>query len=230
VVFIGDHVIPHFIDGGSWQTSITVVNLENYSTTFDVLFFTDEGNDFYVPVVGQGLVRGMHIVLGAAGSLTFETTGADPNLSEGWALLSQPNNDSVGAYAIFRSEPFGQQPQEAVVPAVNQFETHFVLPFDNSGQFVTGIALANPTLNAVVIPANIRNELGQIIDTQTFSLGPYGHAAFVLPGTWPSTIGRRGTVEFLTSGFGVGALGIRANGRAYTSLSVLQNFNWVVAH
>ena len=92
------------------------------------------------------------------------------------------------------------------------------------------MALANPTLNAVVIPANIRNELGQIIDNKTFSLGPYGHAAFVLPWTWASTVGRRGTVEFLTSGFGVGALGIRANGRAYTSLSVLQNFNWVVAH
>jgi hypothetical protein len=71
-----------------------------------------------------------------------------------------------------------------------RLETHFVLPFDNSGQFVTGVALANPTLNAVVIPASIRNEPGQIIDTRTFSLGPYGHAAFVLPGTWPSTIGR----------------------------------------
>ncbi len=142
----------------------------------------------------------------------------------------KPNNDSVGAYAIFCSAPFGEQPQEAVVPAVNQFENHFVLPFDNSGLFVTGVALANPTLNAVVIPANIRNELGQIIDNKTFSLGPYGHAAFVLPWTWASTVGRRGTVEFLTSGFGVGALGIRANGRAYTSLSVLQNFNWVVAH
>jgi hypothetical protein len=90
------------------------------------------------------------------------------------------------------------------------------------------VALANPTLNSVEIPANIRDELGQIIDTQMFSLGPYGHAAFILPETWPSTVGIRGTVEFLTSGFGVGALGIRANGRAYTSFSVLENFKWVV--
>src|SRR5713101_4137286 len=110
VVFIGDRVIPHFVDGGTWQTEITVVNLENYSTTFDVLFFTDLGDDFFVPVEGQGLARGMHIVLGAAGSFTFQTTGADPGLSSGWALLSQPNNDSVGAYAIFRSAPFGEQP------------------------------------------------------------------------------------------------------------------------
>src|SRR5215831_15349114 len=41
VVFIGDRVIPHFVDGGSWQTAITLVNLENHSTQFDVLFFKD---------------------------------------------------------------------------------------------------------------------------------------------------------------------------------------------
>src|SRR5215471_2860494 len=33
VVFIGDRVIPHFVDGGSWQTAMTVINLENHSTT-----------------------------------------------------------------------------------------------------------------------------------------------------------------------------------------------------
>ena len=106
-----------------------------------------------------------------------------------------------------------------------QFENHFVLPYDNT-QFVTGIALANPTTNAVVIPANIRNESGQIIDTRQLSLGPYGHTAFTLPDTWPSTSGQRGIIEFLTTGFGVGALGLRFNGAAFTSLSVLENFAW----
>jgi hypothetical protein len=44
------------------------------------------------------------------------------------------------------------------VAAVNQFENHFVLLFDNTLPFVTGVALANRTLNAVSIPVNIRNE------------------------------------------------------------------------
>ena len=52
VVFIGDRVIPQFVDGGSWQTSVTVINLENHSTNFQVLFFNDDGTDLYVPVVG----------------------------------------------------------------------------------------------------------------------------------------------------------------------------------
>ena len=142
-----------------------------------------------------------------------------------WALLSQPNSDSVGMFAIFRQLNFGGQAQEAVVPSVNQFASHFVLPFDNTA-YVTGIALANPTTSSVDIPVNIRNEAGQIIDTRHFSLPSYGHAAFALPDMWPSTNGIRGAVEFLTSGFGVGALGLRFNGSAFTSLNVLENFAW----
>jgi hypothetical protein len=225
VVFTGDRVIPQFVDGGSWQTAITVVNLENHSTEFDVLFFDDNGNDFAAPISGQGLLKGIHIILNTAGSYTFETTGRNPDLSSGWALLSQSNNDSVGIFAIFRQSVPGRQVQEAVVPSVNQFSSHFVLPFDNT-QYSTGIALANPTLNTVVIPANIRNEQGQIIDTRQLTLGPYSHTAFAMPDRWSSTVGRRGIIEFLTSGFGVGALGLRFNGSAFTSLNVLENLAW----
>ena len=35
-----------------------------------------------------------------------------------------------------------------MVPAVNQFETHFIRTFDDTA-YMTGIALANPTLNTV---------------------------------------------------------------------------------
>jgi hypothetical protein len=225
VVFTGDRVIPHFVDGGSWQTAVTLVNLENHPTTFDVLFFKDDGTDLVVPVTGQGPVRGMTIVLPTASSLTFETTGTASNLASGWALLSQPNSDSVGMFAIFRQNVAGRQSQEAVIPAVNQFENHFVLPYDNT-QYVTGIAIANPTLNRVVIPLNIRNESGQIIDTKQITLGAYSHTALSVPDSWPAAAGKRGIIEFVTSGFGVGALGLRFNGGAFTSLSVLQNFAW----
>jgi hypothetical protein len=113
-----------------------------------------------------------------------------------------------------------------VVPAVNQFETHFVLNFDDTA-YITGLALANPTLNTVVVSANIRASNGTIIDTQSLTLPPYNHVSFGLPATWASTRGISGTIEFLTSGYGVGALGLRFNGPAFTSLNVLENFNWV---
>jgi len=113
------------------------------------------------------------------------------------------------------------------VPIVNQFASHFVLPFDNTA-YVTAAAIANPTLLTVLIPVTIRNEQGQIIDRQTISLGPYGHTAFPLANQWLSTVGKRGAIEFQTSGFGVGALGLRFNGSAFTSFNVLENLSWVV--
>src|SRR5260370_10444075 len=98
VVFTGDRVIAQFVDGASWQTAITVVNLENHPTSFDVLFFRDDGSDLIVPVVGQGPVRGINISLSTAGSLTFQTTGTAAGLAQGWALLSQSNSDSIGMF------------------------------------------------------------------------------------------------------------------------------------
>ena len=227
VVFPGDRIIPQFVDGGSWKTSMYFVNLENRSVSFQVLFFDDDGRDLSVPIIGQGLVRGLTVSLEAAGSITFETAGTASNLTQGWALLSQSTNDSVGGMAVFRQSVFGRPDQEAVVPIVNQYDNHFVLLFDNTN-FTTAIALANPTSTAVVIPVNIRSQSGQIIDQRTVRLGSYSHTAFTLPDTWGSTAGRRGTIEFQTSGFGVGALGLRFSGSAFTSFHVLENFNWVV--
>lgn len=227
VVFPGDRVIAQFVDGGSWKTSIYFVNLENHSVSFQVLFFDDAGGDLSVPVAGQGVVRGLNISLDAAGSVEFETGGFSANLTQGWALLSQSTNDSVGGMAVFRQSVAGRADQEAVVPIVSQYDSHFVLLFDNTS-FTTAIALANPTSTAVTIPVNIRNQAGQIIDQRTIQLGSYAHTAFTLPDTWGATAGRRGAIEFLTSGFGVGALGLRFNGSAFTSFHVLENSNWVV--
>jgi len=227
VVFGGDRVIPQFVDGGSWKTSMYFVNLENHSVSFQVLFFDDAGNDMVVPIVGQGRVRGLNVTLDTAGSIEFETNGTAPDLTQGWALLSQTTNDSVGGFAVFSQSIPGRPDQEAVVPIVSQFDNHFVLLFDNTA-FATGIAVANPTTSSVDIPVTIRNQAGQVIDQRTITLGAYSHTAFVLADVWRSTAGRRGTIEFQTSGFGVGALGLRFNGSAFTSFHVLENANWAV--
>jgi hypothetical protein len=228
IVFKGDTVISQFVDGGSWLTSITVTNLETHSTSFEVLFFQNDGTDFNVPIIGlSGFQRAVTVTLAPMGTITFYTSGTNPLLTAGWALLSQTNNDSVGISAVFRQFVPGGQAQEAVVPAVNQFETHFVLNFDDTA-YVTGLALANPTLDNVAVVANVRNSQGQIVDVRSFSLAPFNHISFSLPASWASTQGISGTIEFLTSGYGVGALGLRFNGSAFTSINVLENYNWVV--
>src|SRR5690349_9391112 len=163
VVFPGDRVVAQFVDGGGWKTSLFFANLESHPVSFQVLFFKDNGDDMFVSIAGLGSVRQVNVTLDTAGSTEFETTGFADFLSQGWALLSQTTSDTVGGMAVFRQHVFGRPDQEAVVPIVSQFDSHFVLLFDNTA-FTTGIAIANPTLNFVDIPVNIRNQAGQIIE------------------------------------------------------------------
>jgi len=230
VVFAGDRVFPQVVNGGGWKTSFFLVNLENHPVTFQILFLTDDGNDMFVPVVGLGVVRQVSVTLDTAGSTEFETTGFSnaslDTLQQGWALLSQTTSDTIGGMAIFRQRIFGKPDQEATVPIVSQFDSHFVLLFDNTAGFTTGLAVANPTVDSVSVPVTIRDQSGNVIDTQFIRLDSYSHTAFNLPDFWFSTSGRRGAIEFQTSGFGVAALGLRAGAAAFTSFNVLENINW----
>jgi hypothetical protein len=155
VVFAGDRVFPQVVNGGGWKTSFLLVNLENHPVTFQILFLTDDGNDMFVPVGGLGVVRQVSVTLDTAGSTEFETTGSSSGsfdtLQQGWALLSQTTSDTIGGMAIFRQRVFARPDQEATVPIVSQFDSHFVLLFDNTAGFTTGLAVANPTLDSVSI-------------------------------------------------------------------------------
>jgi hypothetical protein len=232
VVFAGTNVFPQVVDGAGWKTTFKLVNLENHSVSFTLFFYGDSGFPLSLPILDSAVLTGgnftsIAVTLATAASITIETAGFSPGLAQGWALMQRNvSTDSIGGFAIFRFRAPGGD-QEAVVPIVDQFSGHFVLLFDNTSSFVSGIAIANPTNTNVSIPVNIRNESGQIIDQQSIALGPFAHVAFNAPDQWQSTVGRAGAIEFLTSGFGVGALGLRFNGFAFTSFPVLTNFSWL---
>src|SRR6266508_3054495 len=102
-VFTGDTVIPQFVDGGGWKTTITVTNLDSKTVHFAVLFFNDDGSDLTVRILGQGNVIGVDVVLGSAQSATFETAGDAQFLVNEWATIKKDNSsDSVGGFAVFR--------------------------------------------------------------------------------------------------------------------------------
>ena len=176
-------------------------------------------------MAGLGVTRQVSISLDTAGSIVFQTAGFGARSQQGWALLSQSTSVTVGGMAVSRHHVSGRHEPEAVVPIVSQFDSHFVLLFDNTA-YATGVVIAKPTLTYVDIPVNIRNRAGQIIDQRIISLGPYGHVAYSLADTWASTARKRSAIEFPSTGYGVAALGLRYNGSAFTSFNVLENLNW----
>lgn len=231
VTFVGDVVYPHFIDGASFQTTVTLANLDSKKVHFQVLFFNDDGTDLAVPIVGfSGLQRGLDVTLGIHGTLSFSTAGTSADYRSGWALMSLDNsNDSVTGFSVFRQRVAGRPDFEATVPVVSQFQGHFVIPYDETNGYFTGIALANPTPYRVSIPVTIYDDAGNALSAPATALQGYGHAAFLIRDLWPVTAGRRGTIEVRASGFGVAALGLRFNpGGAFTSFNTMENFAWLI--
>lgn len=230
-VFSGDNVIPHLVDGGAWSSSVTLTNLDTRTLEVTVYFFRDDGSNLVLPVAGQGPVRGMRITLSPSSSYTFTTTGASSGTVAGWAYIEKQNRqDAVSGMCIFRQRTAGQLDYEAAVPIVSEFDSRAVLLYDNTNSFVTAAAFANPSRNTALVTFTVRNEAGDVLERKTIMLEPFTHTAGAIPATFPSTAGRRGSIDFVTSGSnGVGVVGLRFNpAGSFTSFNVLSNINWLL--
>jgi hypothetical protein len=230
VAFPGDNVIPHIADGGSWSSAVTLTNLDARTIRVTVLFFRDDGSDLVLPVAGQGNVRGMRMTLAPATTLTFSTTGVAASASSGWAYIQKENGaDAVSGICVFRQRVFGRPDFEAVVPIVSEFDSRAVLLYDNTNAFTTAAAFANPNFTTAEVTFTVRAEDGTVLERRLLSLVPYSHTAGSIASNFPTTAGRRGSIEFVTSGtFGIGVIGLRFNpSGAFTSFHVLSNVNWL---
>ncbi len=135
---------------------------------------------------------------------------------------------AVDGFAIFHQI---QTAQEAVVPMETRNASSYLLAFDNTNGLVLGVAVANVSAQAAIIPVIIRDDAGNVISTPgtTISLGGNGHTAFVLSDPalgFPVTANKRGTIEFDTPAGGqISVLGLRFTppNNALTTIPALAN-------
>jgi hypothetical protein len=99
----------------------------------------------------------------------------------------------------------------------------FVIPFDTTGGYATGVALANLTTTGATIPVIIRDDNGNILQSNTIGLAAMGHTSFDLGSRFPITAQRRGTVQFQTPAGGqITVLGLRfPPGPAFSTIPAL---------
>jgi hypothetical protein len=129
----------------------------------------------------------------------------------------------VGGFVIFRNNPFAQ---EAVVPLETRNANAYILAFDNTNGKAAGIAINSVSSQTVNVPVVVRDDTGAQIATDTLTLPANAHLSFVLGNQpndkYPATANIRGTIEFDTPPGGqISAVGIRANGQAFTTLPAL---------
>jgi hypothetical protein len=217
--------LAHLASGAGWTTTFTLVNTGLTAGQVQMNFFGDDGSPLQLPFTFPQQPSPSPLVAStlnqslAANSLLIVDTqqASNPNAQVGSAQLLTSHN--VGGFAVFEYNPTGQ---EAVVPLETRNAPFYVLPFDNTGELATGVAIANIAAEPAEIVVVIRDETGAELYADTIMLAGQGHTSFMLTNRYSFTTGKRGTIQFDTPASGqIAALGLRANGGALTTLPVL---------
>ena len=215
--------MPHLASGGGqWTTTFTLLNTGTAAAKVELGFFDDKGNALPLPLTfPQGSPDQTTAVftgeLNAGAGLVIETAGLNNPLVTGWAQLL--SDGDVSGFAVFTDNVTAEQQQQAVVP-LQRFNlgASYLLWFDNTNGFSTGVALANSALQATVTLV-IRDDTGTILNTQTIPLPANGHTAFDLATFALATANLRGTLEFDSATGLIGVLGLSFNpASAFTSI------------
>ena len=213
-------VISQVADGSGWKTLVTLVNLDTVPAPFTLRFFKADGSSLVMPLTGTSASDVVEGTIAVGGTRIIETLGGESALVQGWAQLTTTRN--VNGLAVFRQRVVGRSDQEAAV-TLTSTGSRFVLPFDNTTDFTTSMALVNTTATfGTTVSVVIRDEAGAQLAADSISLGGRGYTSFALGTRFASTLARRGTVEF-SSSTQITGLGLRFNQNgAFTSFPVMQ--------
>jgi hypothetical protein len=215
---------------GNWTTTFTVVNNGTSAAQIHMNFFDDNGNPLSVSLIFPqtsptpvGTSATLDRTLNAGAVLIIQTTGpTTQSVQTGWAQLLY--NGTIAAYAVFGQSTSGASTQEAVVPLETRNPGSFVIPFDTTGGYATGVALANVTNAAATIQVLVRDDNGNLLQSTTIGLAAMGHTSFDLVSRFGGTVSqRRGTLEFQTPAGGqISVLGLRfPPGPAFSTIPAL---------
>jgi hypothetical protein len=125
----------------------------------------------------------------------------------------------VYGYGVFRQSVAGRPDQEAVVPFSDASAISSTLTWDESN-FVTAVAIVNPSSTAETVAVTLWDENGNAIGTSSIALAPATKteaALRTLPGL-SGMVGNRGSARFTASAGSVAVLGLRFDGSAFTSI------------
>ena len=222
----GGGALAHVATGDGWETGFTLVNTGAVPAPFTLTFYDEKSGaplplNLRFPQTGATqMVSSVTQTLAPGATLLIQTEGIGSAISCGARLAS---TGQVSGFAIFRYIPNGQ---EAVVPLETRSPNAFVLAYDNTNGLATGLALANLSAQAALVPVVVRDEAGATIATGQINLAGNGHTSFMLTDEtlgFPASAGKRGTIEFQKpSGGQISALGIRAAAAgAFTTIPVL---------
>ena len=225
------NTISQIASGNGWRTTVTLVNLTSAANAVGIAFVGDDGTQLALPLVirqegpvlvqpdGRGFVNRSippfaTLVIESAASTT------SPAIA-GWADVI--SDSPIAGFAIFRQRGQDGRDQEGTAPLEGIRLAGLILPFDNTEDSSAGVALVNASGTPAVLKVEIRDENGVLLKLEALALPGRGHTAFIVAEKFPSSLGRRGTVEFQNTGSQlVTGLGLRFTpSGGFTSIPVI---------
>jgi hypothetical protein len=216
------------VSGGPWKTTFTLINTSSAPATARLNFWDDAGQPLVLPLSLPGGVpassaASFECSLGPGAMCVIETVAPDAtDLLVGWAELQSA--DGVTGFAVLRDRLAPDRDSEAMLMFDPREGPDFVLPYDDSEAFETGVAIANRSAGS---PADLmlilRDESGATILEDPVTLPARGHISFVAGARYPVLSGLRGTIEVQSrSGSAISVLGLRFNPTgSFTSVPVV---------
>lgn len=197
---------------GNWSTELYLYNQTGATVQASVSFFAEDGSPVTVPKWGAATT----VSLAPRGTGMLDLSSSGP-LAQGSIHLDLP--EGVSGYGVFRQSSAGVNPQEGVIPFSSSTSAQSTIVFDETNS-ITAIALCNPGAAAVTVTAVARDGSGNSLGSFTLNLAPKQRSAFVLRDRQElqPVSGKRGSIEFRTTGGAVSVLGLRFNGLAFTSI------------
>ena len=213
-VVSNDLIVPEVVDGGSWNTVITLVNTDAVPAAFTVKFWQQNGTAMSVSLDGIGTVSSYSDKIPVGGTRILNTTGLGSTVSTGWAQVLIQN--SVGGTAILRQLGTSGN-SEVAIPIAALTGKSFTLPFDNGAGFETGLALINTGSSDSTIAVGVCDEDGNQIASDLITLPAHGSQAFFLRDKYPQLSNRRGEVKYHSSKADISAAALQFSpGGAFT--------------
>jgi hypothetical protein len=206
-------ILPQFAFGGGWYSALYFTNLSGNGISFPVSFVSDASTPLTVPSIPGATTQ---VALSANGTAIIEAANQG-SLLQGYAGFTLP--DEVSGYGVFRLSVAGRSDQEAVVPLSSASATSNTLTWDDTN-YITAVAVANPSSVATTVAVVLRDESGNVIGTSSIQLSPGAKTETTLrtlPGL-SGMVGKRGSAQFTVSSGAVAVLGLRFNGSAFTSI------------
>jgi len=207
--------LSHIAAGGSWDTAITLFNTSSTPISTELVFHAEDGSALSLPlsVTQSGATQSvtaatLNSVINPQSTLVVDAGSAAAALVVGWAdVLS---TGPVNGFAIFRTHCPTCTSSEGTVALQSQFQSALIVPYDNTSNYVTGVALANLSTAQASLTATIWDTNGALLGAPTITLAGSGHTSFVMPTGLPLTTGKSGTVLFQNpSGGALDGIGLR---------------------